>query len=120
MHKIAVDNKSVGDSKRIAVYGSLKKGKHNHDLLKDQEFVGNTVVRGTLYRVSSYPALTDEGDNQYDAEIYNVSDEVYGYIRSMELGAGYKEVEVDGCIVYYADDWLKQRCRESYELIDLY
>lgn len=107
-------------NKTIAVYGSLKKGKYNHVILSDQEFLGNTKLKGTLYRVSSYPALLDEGDKEYDAEIYRVSDRVYQSIRAMELGAGYKESEVDGNIVYYADTGLAELCKSRLEEIDTY
>lgn len=106
--------------KSIAVYGSLKKGRYNHTILEDQEFVGNTTVRGTLYRVSSYPALIEDGENEYEAEIYRVDERVYNYIRSMELGAGYKEVEINGNIVYYADTYLEERCKNNYEVIETY
>lgn len=106
--------------KTIAVYGSLKAGKYNHGILEDSLYLDTTKVSGTLYRVSSYPALVDEGDNLYDAEIYEVSDNVYEWIAGMERGAGYKEVNVDGHIVYYAGDSLKNRCKENYEIISEY
>jgi len=114
----------------IAVYGSLKKGKYNHSILEDQKFVGTTTVKGTLYRVSSYPALVEGGDTEYPSEVYEVEDEMYERIKKMELGAGYKEVEV-ACniletlevvpaIVYYADTLLAERCKEHYEVISEY
>jgi len=114
----------------IAVYGSLKAGKYNHGILEDALYLGTTTVKGTLYRVSSYPALIQEGENEYPAEIYEVDDRIYSYIHSMEIGAGYKEVEkmlemddgdtIKNCIVYYADTALEQRCRERYDVISSY
>jgi gamma-glutamylcyclotransferase (GGCT)/AIG2-like uncharacterized protein YtfP len=106
--------------KTIAVYGSLKAGKYNHGILEDSLYLGKTKVKGTLYRISSYPALIEEGDNLYDAEIYEVSDNVYEWIAGMEHGAGYKEVIVDGHIVYYADSSLEFRCKENYAVISEY
>lgn len=106
--------------KTIAVYGSLKKDRYNHGLLEEEKYLGNTTVRGTLYRISSYPALISEGDNEYDAELYQVSDDVYQAVKSMELGAGYKEVEVDGAIVYYADTTLRNFCVENCKEIESY
>lgn len=106
--------------KTIAVYGSLKNGKYNHSILEGSKYLGSTKVTGTLYRVSSYPALIEEGNNEYDAEVYEVSDDVFYYIHSMELGAGYKEVIINGNIVYYADEALKQRCINQYEVIESY
>lgn len=119
--------------KTIAVYGSLKQGKYNHEIMKNSEYLGATNVVGTLYRVSSYPAIIEDGDNSYEAEVYNVGDHVYEMVRAMELGAGYKEVikslevvspsgEVKDtdCIVYYADTRLENRCIETLEEIETY
>lgn len=115
--------------KYIAVYGSLKKGKYNHSILSDSKFMGDTTVKGTLYRVSSYPALVNEGDTEYDAEVYQVNDDVYNSIRNMELGAGYKEVEClcyigdvvyVEAVVYYADTRLAESCKENKEIISSY
>ena len=105
---------------KIAVYGSLKRGKYNHAILSDQKFLGDTTVIGTLYSVGAYPALVDEGDNVYPAEIYEVSPEVYSAIRGMELGAGYVEKVVDGNIVYYAGEYLAQRCKNNLKVIESY
>lgn len=106
--------------KKIAVYGSLKKGKYNHSLLNGSIFIGDTTIKGTLYRVSSYPAIVDEGGNEYPAEIYEVPDDVFKYVQSMELGAGYKEVEVDGAIVYYAGTRLAEYVKNNCEVINEY
>jgi gamma-glutamylcyclotransferase (GGCT)/AIG2-like uncharacterized protein YtfP len=124
--------------KTIAVYGSLKKGKHNHSLLETAKFIGDTTVRGTLYSMGSYPALIAEGDNEYPAEVYEVDDEFYNSIKRMELGAGYREeerlwnveipfevggkrVQVDvDCIVYYADTELAEYCKKNREVISKY
>ena len=116
--------------KTIAVYGSLKKGKYNHLMIEDCVKVGDIKVRGTMYLVSSYPALIEEGDNEYDAEVYEVPEDIYHSVRGMELGAGYKELEVTclltgtlltiDAIVYYADTYLEQRCKDRYKVISLY
>lgn len=106
--------------KRIAVYGSLKAGKYNHPIIGDSTYLGTVKLKGTLYRVSSYPALVEGGDKEHVAEVYEVSDDVYQAVRNMELGAGYKEVEVEGNIVYYAGDSLAERCETSLEEIDSY
>lgn len=123
-------------SKLITVYGSLKKDRYNHSILSSSKFIGNASVIGTLYSLGSYPALIEEGYNQYEAETYEVDDKTYQSISNMERGAGYKEVAVsfpyeidDGVgvsevkktsIVFYATDTLAQRCKESYKQIDSY
>lgn len=99
------------------MYGSLKSGRYNHPFMRYERYVGDTSVRGTLYIVSSYPALTEDGCNEYHAEIYEMTEEQYEPIRRMEIGAGYKEVEVDGCIVFYADTALAEYCKSNKDEI---
>jgi gamma-glutamylcyclotransferase (GGCT)/AIG2-like uncharacterized protein YtfP len=103
-------------SKIITVYGSLKAGRYNHSILIGSTYLGKTEVKGTLYRVSSYPALVNEGENIYEAEVYEVSDEVFDAIYRMEIGAGYELIDT----VYYAGEELAKRCKERYEVIDSY
>lgn len=109
----------------IAVYGSLKRGHYNHPALEGHStFLGEDKIKGTLYSLGAYPAITEEGDNLYDVEIYEVDEEAYQSIRGMELGAGYKEVtlELSGhqCIVYYADTRLAEYCKDKARQIDKY
>lgn len=107
-------------SKLITVYGSLKKDRYNHIILVGSKFLRNTTVTGTLYSLGSYPALVDEGNSEYDAEVYEVDEETYASVSNMERWAGYKEVIVDDSIVFYATDTLAERCKESYKQIDSY
>lgn len=109
----------------IAVYGSLKSGRYNNRILQDSELVGVGKVQGTLYRVSSYPALVEGGENFYDVELYKVNDVVYSHVRNMELGAGYKEIMVSfgdlgTAIVYFADDELAEYCKKHCLVIESY
>tara|TARA_R100001086_G_C11848217_1_gene261054 strand:+ start:38887 stop:39210 length:324 start_codon:yes stop_codon:yes gene_type:complete len=105
---------------KVAVYGSLKRGKYNHRGMDGCKFLGETKLKGTLYRVSSYPALLEEGDNEYDAEIYEMTEEQYRPIHNMEIGAGYKVGRVDDNIVFYADTRLAEHCKSRCEQIDSY
>lgn len=105
---------------KVAVYGSLKKGKYNHPMIEGCEKVGDITIKGTLYRVSSYPAIVEEGDNEYPAEVYELPPDIYSRIKRMELGAGYKEVMVGDSIVYYADESLKEYCKKNLQVIDSY
>ena len=117
--------------KKIIVYGSLKKGKYNHRILEDSKFLADTTVRGTLYSLGAYPALIDEGENEYPAEIYEVDDEVYYSIARMEFWAGYIAVEFNvakelgegfsnPATIFYAGGGLKKRCKESLTEIKSY
>ena len=61
----------------VAVYGSLRKGLHNHLVLgKDPDFIGEGIVKGFgMYSLGMYPALTREGKHtDVVVEIYHVSD----------------------------------------------
>lgn len=96
--------------KLIACYGSLKKGKYNHDGLGEgAEFMGDHSVRGVMYSNGSYPKLYHpmtgldetlqeiEGEETRDhaLEVYNISDEAYRNIESMEIGAGYVTEQIE-------------------------
>lgn len=112
---------------QVGVYGSLKKGKYNHTLLEDCELVGKTKVKGTLYAVSSYPALLNEGDNEYDLEVYRITNiDTFARIRAMELGAGYVEKlltspDITGeYIVYFAGDSLSEYLKKNKQIINSY
>jgi gamma-glutamylcyclotransferase (GGCT)/AIG2-like uncharacterized protein YtfP len=107
--------------KTIAVYGSLKRGKYNHDFyLKDAKKLGEIDVIGTMYLVSSYPALVDDGENEYVAEVYEVDDETFESLDRMESGAGYVQKIVEGAVVWYAGDALRVRCENNYKIISSY
>lgn len=85
--------------KKIAVYGSLKKGFYNY---REQmgEPIGYSRIDGAMYLCYSYPHLYrpehSEADTvrEHSVEIYEVSNEVYDGIYSMEIGAGYDAVEM--------------------------
>lgn len=114
--------------KTIAVYGSLKEGRHNNPMLGKSELLGKTKLTGDLYSMGTYPALLDEGLDTHDAEVYTVDEEVYLNVMGMELGAGYVEkvvdVEVGGetvkAIVYFAGNYLKEHCKKFREKLDSY
>jgi len=102
----------------IAVYGSLKKGKHNHHLIEGSKKIDDIFIKGTMYSLGSYPAMVVRGTNWYEAEVYEVSDEAYRSVKRMELGAGYKEVVVNGRIIYYADESLAEYCVNNAQLVE--
>ena len=89
--------------KRLFVYGSLKKGFHNHGLLSNEKFVREDSIKGyDLYSLGSYPCII-KGNNVIKGEVYDVNDSIYKWITAMELGAGYYDdtiKTVKGLIVH--------------------
>ena len=88
---------------KLFVYGSLKKGKYNHFLLKTSQYLYNqTMVDFTLYDTGyGYPAAVPKKDEYIVGEVYEITPEVYNRIRQMEIGAGYEEVQVEDTIFFY-------------------
>ena len=99
--------------KKIAVYGSLKKGFWNYDhFLKEANFLGESkIIGGMQMSMGSYPYLFESSeeqkfDTEYVVEIYEVEDKIYERIDGMETGAGYYAKEIDTpygtATIYYA------------------
>jgi hypothetical protein len=97
--------------KKVAVYGSLKKGHYNHHWLEHCPLVRTGKIKGTMYSMGSYPMLMEEGNDEHDIEVYDVDEETFESIEQMEIGAGYKEKVVDGAIVFFGadDEYVKNK-----------
>ena len=98
---------------KLFVYGTLKKGFYNHGWLKDSKFLCEASICGyTLYDTGyGYPAAVEEDYSCIAGEIYELSKEDYKYIRSMELGAGYDEIDLGDFIIY---TYPKERMKHLY------
>ena len=117
--------------KTIAVYGSLKQFKYNHDMISGSTFLGKTRMSGVMWLISTYPAFVEsegerEGEREHRFELYEVEDKVYEAVRAMEIGAGYDEVEKDFALkdnkvvkaVYYpASKSLREYCEKNRQVI---
>lgn len=62
------------------MYGTLKKGFHNHYLIEDSEFLGvfNTYKKMSLYKYKNFdfPYLTEEENEFVSGEIYVVNEKL--------------------------------------------
>lgn len=54
---------------KVFVYGTLKKGGHFHDVLRDSHFIGEGVVEGQLYNMGTFPGLVQEA-GEVRGEVY--------------------------------------------------
>ncbi|MCD6492347.1 MAG: gamma-glutamylcyclotransferase [Archaeoglobaceae archaeon] len=79
---------------KIAVYGTLRKGKPLHDYLKDSKFLGEDWIEGYDLYVEVLPYAI-KGEGRLKVEVYEVSRETFEKINSMEVNAAYNPVEVD-------------------------
>lgn len=61
----------------LFVYGSLKRGFNNHNLLEKQEYVGLFVTLDPIYKMENlgkYPGVTKHGQQYIQGELYRVDD----------------------------------------------
>ena len=98
---------------KIFVYGTLKQGEYNHKCLKNSTYIDDAMLKGfTLYDTGyGYPAAVEEEYSCITGEVYEVSEQDYKYIRSMELGAGYDEIDLGEFIIY---TFPKERIKHLY------
>jgi len=77
-------------SKRMAVYGTLKKGFGNHHFMRNSTFVGTTRIEGfDMYSVTGYFPGIIRGSGSIEAEVYDVPAEDVPNIDSLEAYRAY-------------------------------
>jgi gamma-glutamylcyclotransferase (GGCT)/AIG2-like uncharacterized protein YtfP len=99
--------KSPYDSIKIAVYGSLKKGRYNYERFSEYypiKFVGEDILHGyKLYDLGDYPGAI-EGDGPLYVHILEVDSDCFRQLDRMEKFAGYIQKEVatsHGCAILW-------------------
>lgn len=79
----------------MAVYGSLRKDMHNSHKLSTAQFLGVETIWGyDMYSLGSYPYII-KGEGKVTFEIYEVPEREAKAIARMELGAGYREEQLE-------------------------
>ena len=76
---------------KVAVYGSLRKGMHNHYLLGNSKFLGKAKGSGlVMYSMGGFPAVVPSGNDHETivVELYEVSPQVLEILDRLE---GYPE-----------------------------
>lgn len=71
----------------VFVYGTLKKGFGNHQLLEDAEYVGKaeTVSNNyTMYSLGGFPGVREGGSTRINGEVYKVNDDELSRLHRLE------------------------------------
>lgn len=83
----------------VFVYGSLKQGFWNNDLLIGSDFIGQGVTLDANYRMISlggFPGVKHDGECSIAGELYCVNDEVFARLDRLESnGYMYQRVETE-------------------------
>lgn len=71
---------------RVFVYGTLMKGEHHHDLLREARFLGlsETHPEYELVQIDYYPALLTGGSQRIMGELYEVDDALLEKLDELE------------------------------------
>lgn len=94
------------ESYRVFVYGTLKKGYHNHLLLEDSEYLGPFVTEPeyTMHSLMAYPAVIPIGMTPITGEVYEVDKSTFKDLDRLE---GYPSL-YDRIAIYtdYGTAWM--------------
>ena len=80
----------MNNKKRIAVYGSLRKGFGNHRIIQNAKYLGTCTTEPvfSLYSLGGFPGLKQNGNTSVVIEVYEVNEEEAEWVDSLE---GYSE-----------------------------
>ena len=90
------------NNKKVAFYGSLRKGHYNYDRFKQQygnefNYIKTTNISGfNLFDLGSYPGLkaARNNENKVIVDIFELSEKAFDSVERMEHGAGYSTIKV--------------------------
>lgn len=69
----------------VLVYGSLKKGFHNHRLLESSKLLNDNVFfTGKMASLGAFPCCTQHGNTKITGELYEVDDVTLSRLDSLE------------------------------------
>lgn len=84
--------------KRIAVYGSLRRGEYNYREAQGEPVACGRLIGVALYSLGAFPCIVrtkPENGDSVEAEIYELEGKLFEGIERMELGAGYKREPIE-------------------------
>lgn len=80
--------------KRCLFYGSLRRNGFNFNRFGGQIYITTLKLGGfEMYDLNHYPAVCI-GDGFITCELHSVENKSFEYIKQMEIGANYKEIEI--------------------------
>lgn len=80
---------------KVFVYGTLKEGRGlNSHYMRNSTFIKKDTVKGNLYSLGPYPALT-KGNNDVPGEIWEMPKNDFEDVTRMEESAGYQTLEIE-------------------------
>ena len=120
---------------KVAVYGSLRKGLHNHSLINGETFLGmfESDAIYSLVDLGSFPGLLKDGNTSIVMEVYEVDaeklrrlDQLEGYVGPGEKNHYNREKiitpfgEVYGYFYNNSSDLIKSMIIEGGDWTDYY
>jgi gamma-glutamylcyclotransferase (GGCT)/AIG2-like uncharacterized protein YtfP len=86
-------------TKRIAVYGSLRKSEYNYRKDMGEPIACGRIQGAQLFSLGAFPCIiVGDAEDTVEAEVYELPEKVFNSIEAMELGAGYKR-----CVAPFAE-----------------
>ena len=79
----------------LFVYGTLKKGCHNHHYLKNAVYIGEAVVEDYTLLGTLVPYAVEAPGCRVRGELYQISREDLEVVDQLEIPAGYMRIEVE-------------------------
>lgn len=102
---------------KVAVYGSLREGLHNHRVLGGSECLGTDKLKGfSMFSLGSFPFITPEEEESPEiaVEVYEVNESVFASLDRLEgYPSFYDRKEVDTihgkCWIYFIEETDERR-----------
>jgi gamma-glutamylcyclotransferase (GGCT)/AIG2-like uncharacterized protein YtfP len=101
---------------KVFVYGTLKKGYHNHYLLKDAKYLGKnlTLPSFTMLNLGAFPGVVFGGNTPIHGEVYEVDEATFARLDRLEGYPNfYNRTEI---ITQYGSAWMYHLNREEYHV----
>jgi len=92
---------------KLFVYGTLKKGFHNHDFLKYASYLGERTIKGKMYSYGAFPYVNIKQNGIIHGELYSIDENTLLDCDSLEgYPSFYSKKEVitnknEKVLVYY-------------------